>query len=103
MLYQARIALPSNVTTGRYTAETFAINRGRVVASAISDVEVKKVGFERAVAAFAQGWGFFYGCHRGRLVGLHGLVRGAGLLVRLGPPHAFGDPILTTAGYARRR
>ncbi|WP_305098135.1 TIGR02186 family protein [Croceibacterium aestuarii] len=61
VLYQARIALPSNVTTGRYTAETFAINRGRVVASAISDVEVKKVGFERAVAAFAQGWGFFYG------------------------------------------
>ncbi|MXO58123.1 hypothetical protein GRI89_00995 [Altererythrobacter salegens] len=61
VLYQARIALPSNVQTGRYTAETFAINRGRVVASAISDVEVKKVGFERAVAGFADNWGFAYG------------------------------------------
>ncbi|MDE2434664.1 MAG: TIGR02186 family protein, partial [Sphingomonadales bacterium] len=34
VLYQARIALPSNVQTGTYTAETFAITHGRVVASA---------------------------------------------------------------------
>ena len=61
VLYQARLSLPSNVQTGRYTAETFAINRGRVVASAISDVEVQKVGFERAVANFAQNSGFLYG------------------------------------------
>jgi hypothetical protein len=61
VLYQARIALPSNVQTGIYTAETFAINRGRVVASAISKVEVKKLGFERAVALFAQNYGFLYG------------------------------------------
>ncbi|MCP5387687.1 MAG: TIGR02186 family protein [Novosphingobium sp.] len=61
VLYQARIALPSSVQTGTYTAETFAINRGRVVASAISRVEVKKQGFERAVAQFAQHSGFLYG------------------------------------------
>ena len=61
VLYQARIALPSSVQTGTYTAETFAINKGRVVASAISKVEVKKLGFERAVAQFAQYNGFFYG------------------------------------------
>lgn len=61
VLYNARISLPSNVMTGRYTAETFAINHGRVVASAIADVEVKKVGFERAVAGFAQDSGFLYG------------------------------------------
>lgn len=61
VLYQARIALPSNVQTGTYTAETFAIARGRVVASAISKVEVRKLGFERAVALFAENYGFLYG------------------------------------------
>ncbi len=61
VLYQARITLPSNVPTGIYTAETFAINRGRVVTSAISRVEVRKLGFERAVADFSQERAFFYG------------------------------------------
>ncbi len=61
VLYQARIALPSSVQTGTYTAETFAINHGRVVASAISRVTVEKQGFERLIAQFAQDDGFFYG------------------------------------------
>ncbi|WP_347303324.1 TIGR02186 family protein [Croceibacterium sp. TMG7-5b_MA50] len=61
VLYQARIALPSNVVTGRYTAETFAIQRGRVIASAIADVEVSKEGFERLVADRAQDAGLAYG------------------------------------------
>jgi len=61
VLYQARIALPSNVQTGTYTAETFAITRGRVIASEIAEVEVKKVGFERFVEVFSQKQAFFYG------------------------------------------
>ncbi len=61
VLYQARISLPSNVQAGSYTAETFAITQGRVVASAISRVEVKKVGFERAMIRFADRGAFFYG------------------------------------------
>lgn len=61
VLYQARIALPSNVQTGTYTAETFAIAQGRVVASAISRVEVQKQGFERLVEVFAINDGFLYG------------------------------------------
>jgi uncharacterized protein (TIGR02186 family) len=61
VLYQARIALPSNVQTGRYTAETFAITHGRVIASATADVEVHKQGFERVVADYAQDDAFFYG------------------------------------------
>ena len=61
VLYQARIRLPSNVQTGRYTAETFAISRGRVVASATAHVEVRKRGFERAIAEFAQSASFLYG------------------------------------------
>lgn len=61
VLYQARIQLPSSVTTGTYTAETFAISRGRVIASALAEVEVEKVGFERAVAGAAQDWSLLYG------------------------------------------
>ena len=61
VLYQARISLPSSVQTGTYTAETFAINHGRVVASAIARVEVRKLGFERFVAVFADSQPFLYG------------------------------------------
>lgn len=61
VLYQARIAVPSNVVTGLYTAETFAIQRGRVIASAIAEVEVRKTGFERMVAERAEDSSVFYG------------------------------------------
>lgn len=61
VLYQARMFLPSNVQTGTYTAETFAIRSGRVVASATSRVEVRKLGFEGMIADFAVENGFLYG------------------------------------------
>lgn len=61
VLYQARISLPSHVETGTYTAETFAISRGRVVASATSRVDVRKLGFELAIADFAQDYSVWYG------------------------------------------
>ncbi len=61
VLYQARIFLPSSVPIGTYTAETFAISNGRVVASASSEVEVRKLGFERAIANFAEDQSFLYG------------------------------------------
>ena len=61
VLYQARISLPSNVQTGTYTAETFAVSRGRVTASAIAEVEVEKVGFEGFIEVFAQMQSFWYG------------------------------------------
>ena len=61
VLYQARISLPSNVRIGAYTAETFAISRGRVVASAISRIDVRKLGFEDAVTGFAEHYSFLYG------------------------------------------
>ncbi|BEV01995.1 TIGR02186 family protein [Novosphingobium olei] len=61
VLYQARISLPSSVQTGTYTAETFAIRNGKVVASAITRVEVKKEGFERFVALNAENNGLIYG------------------------------------------
>lgn len=61
VLYQARISLPSNVTTGTYTAETFAVRDGRVIASALSEVEVKTVGFERFIVETAQDHSLLYG------------------------------------------
>lgn len=61
VLYRARIDLPSSVPVGAYTAETFAISHGKVVASAISRVEVRKQGFARAVADFARHDGLAYG------------------------------------------
>jgi uncharacterized protein (TIGR02186 family) len=61
VLYQARIGLPSRVPIGTYTAETFAVYKGRVVASASNTVEVRKIGFERAIAAFASDYGALYG------------------------------------------
>ncbi|MCX7863646.1 MAG: TIGR02186 family protein [Novosphingobium sp.] len=61
VLYQARIRLPSSVPIGTYTAETFAVANGRVVATASSKVEVRKVGIERAIAEFAEESSFLYG------------------------------------------
>lgn len=61
VLYRARIVLPSQVVTGRYTAETFAIARGRVLASATAPIEVVKVGLEGSVVVAAQRWSLLYG------------------------------------------
>ncbi len=61
VLYQARIELPSNVTTGEYTAETFAIANGRVLASATADIDVVKVGLEGSVVYASQRYSLFYG------------------------------------------
>jgi uncharacterized protein (TIGR02186 family) len=61
VLYQARISLPSSVPIGMYTAETFAVSKGRVVTSATSRIEVRKIGAEGAIAGFAQDNGFLYG------------------------------------------
>ena len=44
VLYQARIQLPSNVTTGEYTAETFVLLDGRVIASEVAKIECLKSG-----------------------------------------------------------
>jgi uncharacterized protein (TIGR02186 family) len=76
VLYQARISLPSSVQTGTYTAETFAINHGRVVASAIARVEVRKLGFERFVAVFAEAQPLLYGLLAVALSVLMGWIAG---------------------------
>ncbi len=61
VLYRARISIPSQVPVGTYTAETFLIDGGEVIAAATRDVEIGKGGFERNVALAARQHGFLYG------------------------------------------
>ena len=61
VLYRARIPIPSNVVSGRYVAETFAIADGRVISSATSEVQVFKEGFELGVEEAANEYAFLYG------------------------------------------
>jgi uncharacterized protein (TIGR02186 family) len=49
ILYRAVMTIPSQVPVGTYTAETFLIDRGRVIAAATRDIEIDKSGFERDV------------------------------------------------------
>jgi uncharacterized protein (TIGR02186 family) len=61
VLYRARIAIPARVPVGTYTAETFLIRDGRVVAGAVREIRIEKLGFERFVADAAERWSLTYG------------------------------------------
>jgi uncharacterized protein (TIGR02186 family) len=61
VLYRARIAIPSQVPVGTYTAETFLIQDGRVLAVATRDIQVGKSGFERWVTLVARRHEGLYG------------------------------------------
>ncbi len=61
VLYRAAITIPSQVPVGTYTAETFLIDNGRVVAAATRDIQIGKSGFERFVALAARRHSALYG------------------------------------------
>ncbi len=61
VLYRARIDIPSQVPVGTYTAETFLVADGKVIAAATREIEIGKSGFERFVALAAERHGFLYG------------------------------------------
>ena len=61
VLYRATIAIPSQVPVGTYTAETFLIDRHKVIAVATRDIQIDKSGFERYVALAARRHQFLYG------------------------------------------
>lgn len=61
ILYRARLPLSARAVVGTYTAETFLIQDGRVVAAAIRDIVVRKSGFERFIALAAERWPAIYG------------------------------------------
>ena len=61
ILYRAVITIPSQVPVGTYTAETFLIDRGKVVAAATRDIEIDKSGIERSVWLASRRHRFLYG------------------------------------------
>ena len=61
VLYRARIFIPSQVPVGTYETETFLIDRGKVIAAATKEVEIRKTGFERFVATAARRHEILYG------------------------------------------
>ena len=61
VLYRATINIPSQVPVGTYTAETFLVADGRVLAAATRDIEISKSGFERFVALAARRHSALYG------------------------------------------
>ena len=61
VLYRAVITIPSQVPVGTYTAETFLIDRGKVIAAATRDIQIDKSGFERYVALAARRQRVLYG------------------------------------------
>ena len=61
VLYRARLYIPARVPVGTYTAETFLIQKGKVLAAASKDVEIGKSGFERFVAESAVNRPVLYG------------------------------------------
>jgi uncharacterized protein (TIGR02186 family) len=61
VLYRAVITIPSQVPVGTYTAETFLIDRHKVIAAATRDIQIDKSGFERFVALAARRHEFLYG------------------------------------------
>jgi uncharacterized protein (TIGR02186 family) len=61
VLYRAAITIPSQVPVGTYTAETFLIDRHKVIAAATRDIQINKSGFERFVALAARRHEFLYG------------------------------------------
>jgi uncharacterized protein (TIGR02186 family) len=61
VLYRARVPIPARVPVGRFTAETFLIRNGRVLAAAVRDIEIRKSGFERFVARAADRNAITYG------------------------------------------
>jgi len=61
VLYRARVDIPARVPVGRFTAETFLIRDGHVLAVATKEIDIRKSGFERFVARSAQRWSVAYG------------------------------------------
>lgn len=61
VLYRARLNIPARVPVGRFTAETFLIRDGRVLAAAVRTIDIRKSGFERFVASSADRYAVVYG------------------------------------------
>ncbi|MFV0623841.1 TIGR02186 family protein [Sphingomonas sp. ac-8] len=61
VLYRAAVDIPARVPVGRFTAETFLIRDGRVLAAATREIDIRKSGFERFVEQAAEHDSLAYG------------------------------------------
>ena len=61
VLYRARIQIPARVPVGRFTAETFLVRDGHVLAVATRALHIRKSGFERFVTRSADNRSVTYG------------------------------------------
>lgn len=61
VLYRARLTIPARVPVGKFTAETFLVQDGRVLSAAVREIDIRKSGFERFVAAAAENASLAYG------------------------------------------
>lgn len=61
VLYRARVKIPARVPVGRFTAETFLIRDGHVLAVATRDIDIRKSGFERFIERWAHHGSVSYG------------------------------------------
>ncbi|MGD9809904.1 MAG: TIGR02186 family protein [Sphingobium sp.] len=76
VLYRARLPLSARAVVGDYTAETFLIQDGRVVAAAVREIQVRKSGFERMLANAAEDWSLLYGLSATAIAVIMGLIAG---------------------------
>jgi uncharacterized protein (TIGR02186 family) len=61
VLYRARIAIPSAVPVGEYSAEIHLVRDKRVIASTTVPIRIEKSGFERWIYVMAQEQSLAYG------------------------------------------
>ncbi len=76
VLYRARLAIPSQVPIGKYTAETFLIKDGKILSAATRKIVIRKSGFERFVADAAVEIPLIYGLFAVGLSVAFGLLAG---------------------------
>jgi len=61
VLYRALVPIPARVPVGQYTAETYLIRNGHIIAVATRPIRIGKSGFERFVAQAAETYPLLYG------------------------------------------
>jgi uncharacterized protein (TIGR02186 family) len=61
VLYRAEVPVPPRVPTGLFTAETYLVRNGKVIAAATREIIIDKTGFERLVAVSAVRHPLIYG------------------------------------------
>jgi uncharacterized protein (TIGR02186 family) len=76
-LFRTEVSFPANVPVGRYSAEVFLVQDGRVMARKTVPLAVDKIGLERAIYDFAHTHPAWYGLAAVLLALAAGMTAGA--------------------------